>query len=97
MSHTFNDRTSYLAFRATWKNEYKTISQQIRDAKLAFKNSERAYSKGAVNWEPVYKARNTLQQLRYTASQLLTDLFKAKEYAAKLRAERIAEMQNGCA
>jgi hypothetical protein len=99
MSNTkfsFTDRISYIAFRAAWKIDYKQISQQIREAKLAFKNSERAASAGGTwpknqeGWKAMWANQRALKALQVEANQMINDLHEAKQYAAQLRAERLA-------
>jgi hypothetical protein len=94
MDINFTDRTSYLAFRAEWKSSYKILSQDIRTAKLAFKDAERAFSRHETNSGLVEKLRTTLQNFRSQANSMLADLQDAKVYAAELRAERLANATN---
>jgi hypothetical protein len=41
----FNDRESYLAAVAMWKEQYKALIVEIRAAKLAYKDAQRAFAK----------------------------------------------------
>ena len=54
----FNDRLSYLAWRKEWKAAYKELSQNIRKAKVEFKDHQRKIivKKRDTNWGPVYEA-----------------------------------------
>ena len=45
----FNDRTSYLAWRAEWKAQYKQLSTEIRSAKYAYKAEQRKVVISIVN------------------------------------------------
>lgn len=51
----FNDRTSYLAWRAEWKAQYKELSAAIRNGKNDYKTEQRKVVIGIVNegkaWE----------------------------------------------
>ena len=45
----FNDRTSYLAWRAEWRKAYAELSANIRSAKNAYKTEQRKVVVGVVN------------------------------------------------
>ena len=45
----FNDRLTYLAWRAEWKAQYKQLSTAIRSAKNAYKTEQRRVVVGIVN------------------------------------------------
>ncbi len=75
---TFNDRASYIAYRADWKARYKALSEEIRETRAAIKQ---AY---ADNNED---RASTLQQskafLRTQARHMMMEI-----EAAKIEAQR---------
>lgn len=44
MTFTFNSRDSYKAYKAQWSREYQDLSVKIREAKMAVRVSNRAFS-----------------------------------------------------
>lgn len=44
MTFTFNSRDSYKAYKAQWSKEYQNLSVKIREAKMAVRVSNRAFS-----------------------------------------------------
>lgn len=84
----FSDKTTYLAARAEWKAEYKELSQQIREARKAYHDAQRAYTKATPTenyaaYRALNTARNNREALRYEASQKISELFAMKEEASR--------------
>jgi hypothetical protein len=74
----FTDRTSYLAYRAEWKAEYKANSETIRKLKIEIKEMARS---GDV--DGAGGAQATRQYMRKLQSRALYSLSLAKEEAQR--------------
>jgi len=72
---TFNSRATYLEFRAEWKAEYKQVSANIREAKIAIKNSQR--ESGNTPFQVYYRLRGAQRR----ANEMLELLAVAKKLA----------------
>lgn len=72
---TFNSRATYLEFRAEWKAEYKQLSTDIREAKIAIKNSQR--ESGSTPFQVYSKLRSSHRR----ANEMLELLVEAKKKA----------------
>lgn len=87
----FNDRASYLEFRAWWKKEYRKISDLIREFKKDLKNESRAQAKAWLeskdtNWGPVYSVNQEQQALlimQEKARRMMAGIEAAKKEAAR--------------
>lgn len=95
----FDSRETYLAAVAVWKQQYKQISQNIRDARSYFKDCQRARSKFNPNdWSSQSKdvrdrwyvalrtqleAQLNLNGLRREAANLLAERAESKVTAAE--------------
>lgn len=81
----FTTRESYLQWRAQWKQEYRDLSQQIRDTKRALKKDQRE-NHGADQ----ARYQHQRQSLRAQACSMIFERADAKLAAARLRTERLA-------
>lgn len=54
---TFNNRETYLTFRATWKKEYKELSQEIRNLKATWTAEIRSGRGGSTIYTLIRKRR----------------------------------------
>lgn len=84
---TFTDRVSYLAYRANWKHQYLTITNEIRKLKQQRAETNRAFSKtdGAYNkeWRELTSTLHALAVSRKEAVDLLIELSEAKIEAGR--------------
>ena len=85
MNTLFTDRVSYIAFRTTWKTDYKALSIEIRETKHTHKFNQRVNCHHVAN-----KTLLRLQTLKSNANALLQQLADAKIQAAALRDAEIA-------
>lgn len=76
MTYNFNDRASYIAYRAEWKEDYQAISKRIVELKIAIKNGQR---KGL----DTGTEQNQLRAEQELATYKLEELQGAKLEAAK--------------
>jgi len=83
---TFNSRATYLEFRAEWKAEYKQVSANIREAKIAIKNSQR--ESGNTPFQVYHKLRSSQRR----ANEMLELLIEAKKKAQKQYLEEHMEV-----
>lgn len=74
---TFDSRETYLEYRADWKSRYAEISQNIRDARTAFKEAQRSGS-----YSRICSALSMLTSLRTKATETLVELSEAKVEAS---------------
>ena|ERR1035437_5524647 len=81
----FTDRTSYLAWRAEWKANYKQISIDIRRLKRERSSTNSTWSKDetAENWGKYCLAMTALYRMKRDANEALETLKLAKLKAAK--------------
>lgn len=83
----FNDRASYKAYRAEWKNRYLTTTSEIRKLKQERAEANRAFSKtdGSYNkeWSALANTLHALATARKNATELLIELSEAKEEAQR--------------
>jgi len=75
-SFTFTDRETYIAWRSEWRGEYRLLSQDIRQTKLAIKNGMR-------QGIPVHR-----EQWDLTAKQAHATSMLEERVASKLEAGR---------
>lgn len=85
MNTLFTDRASYIAFRTTWKADYKALSIEIRATKHAHKSAQRVNDHREAN-----KTLWRLQTLKSDANASLQQLADAKIQAAAQRDAEIA-------
>lgn len=89
-SFPFNDKASYLAYRAQWKKDYAALSERIRNLKLCRKWTTKRDTEPWTTFVKEYPAFNTAwaQSLaaihRRKAAQMLHDLKLAKVEAQRL-------------
>lgn len=72
MTYTFNNRETYLEFRAQWKADYRELSTEIRELKEAIKTSQRAGESRAC------VLQSERERLRAQARNMLITLAEAK-------------------
>lgn len=86
MNTTFNfeTREQYIAWRAEWREDYKTTCIAIRAAKTALKQANRDG-----NWSALSQAHWALIKLRQQAGELLSTRAESKIAAAEARARRL--------
>lgn len=77
---SFTDRTTYLAFVAQWKEEYKELSEKIRTTKIEFKEAQRrdVYSEYS-------KVHYNLRNMQHTATRMIDDRHEAKSLSKQMR------------
>lgn len=94
----FTDRESYLKFRAWWKSEYKSLSDQIRDMRKDLKNACREQAQQwkeskDTHWGPVYdvyQEQTALNILQEKARRMMAGIEEAKKEAARqMKEERM--------
>ena len=85
MKPNFTDRTSYLAWRRTWKLVYMRLSETIRHRKMLVRDEQR-YSDSAA------RGQKELHLMRRDAAKMMTLLKDAK-----VRREHILKMQRDIA
>lgn len=76
---TFNDRDTYIAFRAEWRGKYQELSQTIRELKTQHRE-ELASGKGSYKHYEIFRKRreaNAMMQLLEEAK-----LESARQWAA---------------
>ncbi|RYY12219.1 MAG: hypothetical protein EON55_12735 [Alphaproteobacteria bacterium] len=78
------DRDGYVAFRAKWKINYKSLSEAIRELRLMTKNQMRAGNSTGGN-------QNTLRELSGKATDALEHLKEAKARLKEVEAQPVAE------
>lgn len=82
----FTNRDEYLVFRRMWKEDYKKLSADIREKKIAFKEAQRLFSK-----QPYTSANRNQYWAAFNAvSDLRNDLQKMAKKATSMIAERHA-------
>lgn len=86
MNTLFNDRASYIAYRTTWKADYKALSIKIRETKHLFKAAQRVTN----NRRQENSLRYDLAKLKRHANEALQQLVEAKIQAAAQRNAEIA-------
>ena len=79
----FNTRETYIAWRAEWRTEYATTSQQIREARNTIKNAQRENK-----WAGMWNHYSTLARSQRTARELLalreaSKIEAGKQFAAQ--------------
>ena len=83
----FTDRASYLAYRANWKQQYLSTTEEIRQLKKKRSEANRAFSKSNGSYNKEWSAlASTLQELsssRKDAADLLIELSEAKAEAGR--------------
>ena len=75
---TFTTRNEYLAYRADWKNNYKILSQDIRDTREAIKQ---AYANNNQDRASILQYQKS--ELRKTARKMMEELADAKVEAQR--------------
>ena len=99
---TFKTREEYLKYRAEWKDAYKQLSAEIREAKNQRKQFKWEYRdkgmnavkrKTKVGENPNYNpyANSHVQDLRYLARNMMEELAESKVKAAEQRNARLAQ------
>lgn len=83
MEISFNDRTSYLSWRANWRAEYKKLSLTIREKKQELKAAMRSQG-------DAYKLQRQIPILKGMATSMLEQRAEAKEQAGIQRAAAMA-------
>jgi hypothetical protein len=78
---SFTDRASYITWRATWRQQYRELTAQIRANKHALKQDQRLHC-------GMYQARyqNHREILRSEANGMLDTRAHAKRRAGQLQA-----------
>jgi len=83
MNTSFNSKETYLAYRSEWKANYKNLSQEIRETKLAIRDTQRA--KGNAGWmqysliKDRAKATAMLEELKLAKAEAQRQYLAAKE------------------
>ena len=93
---TFNSKETYLAYRSTWKTEYKTLSAEIRTLRLAERHRQRkefahvpltAAEEQCLLSAGTIAGQGSLIYRRHTRSQRATAMLEELK-EAKLEAQR---------
>lgn len=82
MTFTFNDKTSYLAYRKEWAQRYLAGIKAMREARQGIRDANRAYSKGGGIGD-IWSAYTNLRRAQTAVSDLLSELWKAKKEAGR--------------
>lgn len=79
--HTINIscREEYLEFRGVWKQEYKELSEEIRESKRVFKESQK---------NNLGVSGGTLAALKHVATEMLSELAAVKALAKSRRKQQ---------
>lgn len=77
----FNNRESYLQWKQEWKEAYKQLSSDIREAKIMRKPKN-----SPIYWDYASRARMG----RDIARHMMEMRMEAKDISIKMRAERLA-------
>lgn len=80
---TFTDRDSYLEWRAEWKKDYKTLSEEIRFTKKACKGMQKAGSEKAPEMQAI------LSRKGFDARMMLALRRASKAYSWHLKGMRV--------
>lgn len=78
----FKNREEYLAFRKGWKEQYKIVSKECREAKLNLKNEmRRQAAEPNHEWYSVWKEQGTKFDAKKEANMMMQMVEAAKKEA----------------
>lgn len=83
MAFTFNDKTSYLAYRSDWKRCFLDHLKAVRAAKLAIREANRAYSKDSTHIGGIWGAYRDLRAAHEDTVKLQVELDNARREAGR--------------
>lgn len=88
-TYNFTSHETYLAARATWKANYKRITEEARKLRVEFNEAQRIFSKtthGPDYWKAyreVEAIRSARDNIRREATNEINELYLMKEEAAR--------------
>ncbi len=83
MTFTFNSRTTYLLYRREWAQRYLYAISEVRTARHAIREANRAYSKDSKKIGDIWSAYSDLRQAQKEVNDLLLELGWAREEAGR--------------
>ncbi len=83
MTFTFNSKTTYLAYRKEWAQRYLYSISEVRIARQAIRDANRAYSKDSKRIGDIWSAYADLRQAREDVTKLLIELDNARQEAGR--------------
>lgn len=95
----FNDKQNYLEWRQQWKDQYETLTGEIRQVKFDLKHLMRTEAKSAGNVNNVYRSPGVLLTMQHLASGMMIELKYAKnlckdQYNERIYAEFVTKKRN---
>ena len=88
MTFTFNSKPSYLAYRKDWAQRYLYATSEVRVARQAIRDANRAHSRDPKKIGDIWSAYADLNVARADVTKLHTELANARAEAARQMAAR---------